>query len=85
MKSNINTPLNLGSDHMVTINQLIAMISEISGKTIQPKYDLSKPVGPKGRNSDNTLIHELLDWKPDLSLEFGMAQTYKWIDSQLSK
>lgn len=85
MQSDIDTPLNLGSDQMVTINELIALISDISGKKIHSKYDLSKPVGPKGRNSDNTLINELLGWKPDLTLEFGMSETYKWIDAQLSK
>jgi GDP-D-mannose 3', 5'-epimerase len=85
MKSKIDTPLNLGSDRMVTINQLIAMISDISGKVIHLKYNLSKPVGPKGRNSDNTLIKELLGWKPDLPLEKGMAETYKWIEAQVKK
>jgi GDP-D-mannose 3', 5'-epimerase len=85
MKSNIDTPLNLGSDRMVTINELITMISDISGKAIHSKYDLSKPVGPKGRNSDNTLIKELLGWAPNLPLEQGMAETYQWIEAQLKQ
>lgn len=83
MKSDIDKPLNLGSDRMVTINELIAIISEVSGKAIHCKYDLSKPVGPRGRNSDNTLIKELLGWAPDTTLEQGMAKTYKWIEAQI--
>ncbi len=85
MKSSIDRPVNLGSDRMVTINELIAIINDFSGKTVHCKYDLSKPVGPMGRNSDNTLIKELLGWAPDITLEQGMAQTYKWIESQLKK
>ena len=85
MNSDVTIPLNLGSDRMVTINELIAMISEISGKKVHCKYDLSKPVGPKGRNSDNTLIQQKLGWAPNISLEQGMADTYKWIEAQLQK
>jgi GDP-D-mannose 3', 5'-epimerase len=85
MKSDIDIPINLGSDRMVTINELIAIISEASGKTVHCKYDLSKPVGPKGRNSDNTLIKQLLGWAPDTPLEQGMAQTYKWIEAEVDK
>lgn len=79
MKSDITVPVNLGSDRMVTINELIAIVSDISGKAVHPKYDLTKPVGPKGRNSDNTLIKELLGWAPNMPLEQGMTATYHWI------
>lgn len=83
MRSNIDRPINLGSDHMVTINELVDIVSTIADKKVYCKYDLSKPVGPKGRNSDNTLIKELLGWAPSISLEQGLEETYKWINNQL--
>jgi GDP-D-mannose 3', 5'-epimerase len=84
MHSNTNQPLNLGSDRMVTINELIDIVANIAGKKVHSKYDLSKPVGPKGRNSDNTLIRELIDWAPSISLEEGLAKTYQWISTQVN-
>jgi GDP-D-mannose 3', 5'-epimerase len=84
MRSHIDEPVNLGSDEMVTINELVNIISEIGGKKVYCKYDLSKPVGPKGRNSDNTLIKELLGWAPSISLKDGLAHTYRWINSQVN-
>lgn len=85
MRSNITQPVNLGSDHMVTINELIDIVAEISGKTVKREYDLTKPVGPKGRNSDNTLIKKLLGWAPSTSLEEGMRATYEWINSEVNQ
>lgn len=85
MRSNLDRPINLGSDRMVTINELIDIVSEIAGKRVHRKYDLSKPVGLKGRNSDNTLIQELLGWAPSISLEAGLLETYKWISAQVNQ
>jgi GDP-D-mannose 3', 5'-epimerase len=84
MKSNLDRPINLGSDHMVTINELINIVSVIADKKVECQYDLTKPVGPKGRNSDNSLIQELLGWSPSISLETGLDKTYKWISGELS-
>ncbi len=85
MRSNIDCPVNMGSDQMVTINELIDIVANIADKKIYCKYDLTKPVGPKGRNSDNTLIKELLGWAPSISLEEGLTETYKWINDQVHK
>lgn len=85
MQSNYAKPLNIGSDRLVTINQMVDIIAEIAGKKIKKKYNLSKPQGVRGRNSDNTLLKETLNWQPQISLEEGLAKTYNWIESQLRK
>ncbi len=84
-KSNVRVPLNLGTDQLVSINHLVETLTEISGKTIIKKFDLSKPQGVRGRNSDNTQIKELLGWSPNYSLKLGLENTYLWIDSQLNE
>jgi len=83
MMSNIREPLNIGSDRLVSINQLIAIIAKIADKKIYKKYDLTKPQGVRGRNSNNTLIKKLLKWEPPTSLEEGLQQTYFWIENQV--
>jgi nucleoside-diphosphate-sugar epimerase len=84
-QSDYHKPLNLGSDRLVTVNQLIDIIAEIAGKTIRKRYDLSKPQGVRGRNSDNTLILQVLNWQPSIPLEAGLEKTYRWIEGELSK
>ena len=84
VNSNINEPLNLGMDHLVTINSMVDIICEISGKTLVKMNDLSKPQGVRGRNSDNTKITKLLGWSPSYPLEKGLAKTYSWIESQVT-
>lgn len=76
-------PLNLGSERLVTVNDLVDMTMRIAGKTLGKRYDLSKPQGVRGRNSDNALIRAKLRWEPSISLEEGMARTYKWIEMEL--
>ena len=78
-------PLNLGSDRLVTINQLVDIVERIAGVRLQRIYNLSAPTGVRGRNSDNTLITERLAWAPAISLEVGMEQTYRWIDDQMAR
>lgn len=78
-------PINIGSDRLVTINELIDIIARIAGKTIRKRYALSKPQGVRGRNSDNTRVREVLGWDPKFSLEEGLEKTYRWIESQLRK
>ena len=72
-------PLNIGSDRLVTIDQLADLIIGISGKKILKKYDLSKPQGVRGRNADLTLVKKVLNWQPQVSLEEGLRRTYEWI------
>jgi len=75
-------PVNIGSEEMVTINQLADMAMRIAGKRMS-KNHVPGPLGVRGRNSDNRLIGELLGWQPNRPLEEGLAVTYKWIESQV--
>ena len=84
MESDITEPINLGSTQLVTINRLVDIVEEIAGVKLERRYDLSAPQGVRGRNSDNTRILELLDWEPATSLETGLAQTYAWIERQMT-
>ena len=84
MNSDFREPLNIGSDELVTIEELADMIIEISGKNIIKKYDTSKPQGVRGRNSDNTLIKKVLGWVPSISLKEGLKKTYPWIADQVA-
>lgn len=83
IQSDYHSPLNLGTEDMVTINELVDIVSSIAGKSIKKSYDLSKPQGVKGRNSDNTLLREKLGWEPSISLKDGLTKTYHWIEEQL--
>jgi nucleoside-diphosphate-sugar epimerase len=83
MKSDFHEPLNLGQDKMVTINELVALVARIAGKKIEKRYDLTKPQGVRGRNSDNTKLREVLGWEPQTSLEKGLEKTYRWIQGEL--
>jgi len=85
MQSDYPHPLNLGSDRMVTIDELVDIIAEIAGKQIRKRHDLSKPQGVRGRNSDNTKMREVLGWEPQVPLEKGLTHTYRWIEEQLRK
>ena len=84
MESDFTEPLNIGSDRLVTINELADMIIKISGKKIAKTYDLKAPQGVRGRNADLSLMKKVLNWQPKVSLEEGLKQTYKWIESQVS-
>jgi nucleoside-diphosphate-sugar epimerase len=85
MNSDFLDPLNLGSDEMVSINQLVTEVESIAGITLRRKYNLSAPKGVRGRNSDNTLIYNTLNWKPRTQLKEGLEKTYKWIYDQLGE
>jgi nucleoside-diphosphate-sugar epimerase len=82
MASNYSQPINIGSDRMVTVNDLVQLISSIAGKPVSI-VNIPGPVGVMGRTSDNTLIRQVLDWAPPDSLEAGLEKTYQWIESQL--
>jgi len=85
MRSDFPDPLNLGTDRLVTINQLVDIVAGIAGKRIYRQHDLTKPQGVRGRNSDNSRLREVLGWEPRTSLENGLARTYEWISSELVK
>jgi nucleoside-diphosphate-sugar epimerase len=78
-------PLNLGSDELTTINNLVDVVSAAAGKTLVKRHDLSKPQGVRGRNSDNTRSKEVLGWTPSVSIADGMAETYRWIEAYMRK
>ncbi|MCP5025130.1 MAG: NAD-dependent epimerase/dehydratase family protein, partial [Actinomycetia bacterium] len=84
MDSEVVEPVNLGSAELVSINGLVDLVSDIAGIEVERHHDLSAPQGVRGRNSDNTLINELLGWEPTISLRDGMAQTYDWIWGQMA-
>lgn len=85
MESDIHEPINIGSDYLVSINQLIDIVAKIAEKNIKKEYDVSKPQGVRSRNSDNTKILNLLGWEPTISLEEGFEKTYKWIKKQIEE
>jgi len=85
MESSWKEPLNVGSDRLITINELADIIIKISGKKIRKKYNLSAPQGVRGRNSDNTLCRKVLGWEPKISLEEGLEKTYKWIEGEIKR
>ena len=83
MESVILEPINLGSDELVTINQLVDVAEEIGGVTLKRRYNLSAPKGVNGRNSDNTKILEYLGWEPSTKLRDGLEKTYAWIFDEM--
>ena len=85
MKSNFMQPINIGSEEMVTINELIDLVSEISSKSVIKTHKLDAPTGVRGRNSDNRLIRSVLGWDFEISLREGLKDTYFWIEEQLQK
>ena len=84
MNSDFSGPVNIGSDEMVTINQLVDIACGIGGKTLEKKH-IPGPLGVRGRNSDNRLIKEKLGWAPSKPLKEGLRETYKWIQNELKK
>jgi nucleoside-diphosphate-sugar epimerase len=82
-ESEIHEPLNLGSDELVTINQLVDIAEDIAGIKLKRNYNLSAPKGVNGRNSDNTLIQQKLNWAPSIRLRDGLAKTYAWIEDEI--
>lgn len=83
MDSDYAEPVNIGSDRLVTINELADMIIKISGKEITKVYDLKEPQGVRGRNADLSLVKRKIGWKPKVPLEEGLEQTYKWIEKKV--
>jgi GDP-D-mannose 3',5'-epimerase len=85
MDSDVPEPLNIGSDQLVTINDLVDIVERIAGVKLTRRYKLDAPRGVRGRNSDNTLIKERLQWAPSMRLEDGMRKTYEWIRDEMTR
>ena len=83
MMSSHSEPLNLGTDRMVSVNELVDIVATVASKNILKRHDLTKPQGVRGRNSDNTRLAEYLDWTPQITLESGLDLTYRWIENQV--
>ena len=83
-RSEFSGPLNIGSEEMVTINQLVSLVCDIAGKRLHKKH-INGPTGVRGRNSDNRLIERTLGWKPSATLVAGLEPTYNWIEQQVRR
>jgi len=81
-ESEVETPINVGSSELVSVNQLVDIVEEIAGIRLKRSYDLSAPKGVSGRNSDNTMILSKLGWEPTVRLREGIEQTYRWIEQE---
>lgn len=84
MQSDFSDPINLGTDRMVSINDLARIVIQISGKSNLRLEHVDGPQGVRGRNSDNSLLNQVLGWEPSTSLEDGLRETYRWIEKQVS-
>jgi len=85
MASGYREPLNLGTEELVTIDQLVDMVCEIAGKQLIKRHNLTQPQGVRGRNSDNSRLRTVLGWEPQALLRDGLAITYQWIEQELEK
>jgi len=85
MESDYNKPLNIGSDRLISVDDLADLIIRISGKQLATTHNLSAPEGVRGRNADLTLVEKVLGWQPQISLEEGLGMTYRWINMMVEK
>jgi len=83
MRSDYREPLNLGQDRLISVDELVDMVAAAADKSVKMEYDVSKPQGVRGRNSDNRRLRSVLGWVPQVSLERGIEITYRWIREQL--
>ena len=81
--SDVREPLNIGSDELVSINQLLDIVEDIAGVTLTRRYNLDAPKGVRGRSSDNVLVQQKLGCAPSIRLRDGMERTYRWIHDQV--
>lgn len=85
MRSDHASPLNLGSDELVSVDRLVDLVCEAAGKSLRKRHDLTKPQGVRGRNSDNSMAMAVLGWAPVTPLQVGIASTYRWIASEVER
>jgi nucleoside-diphosphate-sugar epimerase len=84
MQSDYTAPLNLGTDELVSVDQLVDIVAKIAGKSLVKRYDTSRPQGVRGRNSDNSRLRDVLGWEPKTPLQEGLIPTYRWIEERVS-
>jgi nucleoside-diphosphate-sugar epimerase len=84
MQSDYDRPLNLGTDELVTIDQLVDLVAKVAGKRVVKRHDTSRPQGVRGRNSDNSRLREILGWEPRIMLSEGIVPTYRWIEEMVA-
>jgi nucleoside-diphosphate-sugar epimerase len=82
-RSEHRSPLNLGSDTLISVDGLVDLVCSIAGKRLTKEHELDRPQGVRGRNSDNTLAMRVLGWTPSTTLDDGLTHTYRWIRSEL--
>ena len=85
MESGYARPLNLGTDELVTVNDLVDAVCAAAGKELTRRHDLGRPQGVRGRNSDNSTLADLLGWQPGTALREGIRPTYDWIAAELAR
>lgn len=85
MTLNYHEPLNLGTSRMISIDELVDVVMALAGKRLIKRYDVTRPQGVRGRNSDNSRLLQVLGWEPSVSLEVGLEITYRWIENELRK
>ncbi|MGP0018972.1 MAG: NAD-dependent epimerase/dehydratase family protein [Candidatus Sulfotelmatobacter sp.] len=85
MASTYDEPLNLGTSTMISVDGLVDLAMAIAGKRLIKRYNLTKPQGVRGRNSDNSRLFQVLGWEPSISLEVGLEVTYRWIENEIMK
>lgn len=85
MESGYTQPINLGSNELVTVNDLLDIVCAAAGKHLQRRHDMTKPQGVRGRNSDNSLLKEILGWQPETPLREGIKTTYDWINAEIRR
>ena len=83
MDSDFMGPVNIGSEEMVSINELVDTAAKVSGKVVRKVYKLDAPTGVRGRNSNNDVIRKMLGWDYSMTLEEGIRKTYEWIEEQI--
>jgi nucleoside-diphosphate-sugar epimerase len=85
MDSDYAEPVNLGSDEVVTIDQLADIVEDVAGMSLQRVYDRTAPQGVRGRGSDNTLLRRVTGWEPTVDLAAGIARLYPWVEQQIAE
>lgn len=85
MASDYREPLNLGTEEMVSVDELVDLVCRVAGKKLSKRHELNRPQGVRGRNSDNSRLREVLGWEPQTPLRTGLDITYRWIEGELRK
>ena len=83
MDSDFIGPVNIGSEEMVRINDLVDIVSKVAGKAVSRRHELKAPLGVRGRNSNNDVIRKAIGWDYTMTLEEGISKTYAWIEQQV--